>query len=310
MKIQSILSISVIALSSLVLSACGNAEDENNTGGGTTPPRTIAYAAKEQTTTAAAMLKQLQEGGAKGYRNLSEYYFDNDRPNTKAMYAKDENVTYSYEIISSKTTKDEFLNDANAQGSNGYIYTGDYAKIGSVYRKNDKQKAKFSYEMLEVKNSVNDFLMQANAQGEKGFIFVNNFKFDSTYALYVKDSESASKYSYIAQPTQTVSKDFIDQASTQGASGYKFKNDFMFGTQARSIFIKDITQSSNFSYTAMSQELTSEAFLKQADKEGGKGIGFFGLYAFNAGKDNQAIYFIANKCTGFLCAPANPLIGF
>jgi hypothetical protein len=80
----------------------------------------------------------------------------------------------------------------------------------------------------------------------------------------VKDNSQASTYSYEVLTSAILSANFITQANAEGARGYGYKNDDCFNTTCtdrRSIYVKDNSQASTYSYEALTSAILSTNFI-------------------------------------------------
>lgn len=115
-----------------------------------------------------------------------------------------------------------------------------------------------------------DFLTLANAEGQNGDWYYGPLFLDSTStALFMKNTSSASTYTYDALPMSTTDGAFMSQVNGEGAKGYRYKGALSFGTDVVVAYIKDASQSPAFAYQAQPFQTTSAAFLQQANGQGG-----------------------------------------
>lgn len=125
-------------------------------------------------------------------------------------------------------------------------------------------------------------------------------------------------FTYQALPFITSStSDFIVQANSEGANGYKFFGGYLFGTECE-LYVKVSSPAATFSYQALPFISSSTSdFIAQANAEGANGYKFFGGYLFGTEcelyvKDSsqavtytyQALPFIASSTSDFI-AQAN-----
>lgn len=201
-----------------------------------------------------------------------------------------------------------FINAANAQGASGYRYEGPLT-YGDLYRKDGGSSATYTYATTGLPADANAFLTQANGQGQSGYWFVGPLMVGAAQAnVYMKNNASNATYTYDAlAPTSTVN-DFIAQANSEGAKGYRAKGAMAFGTAISWVYVKDQTQSPTFAYQSAAIQGSGASFVQQSNTLGAQGAAYLGDLAL--GTSNPVIasfYFTPKNCTGFLCTTLNPL---
>jgi hypothetical protein len=237
------------------------------------------------------------------------------------IYVKDIATTYSYEILDTATTAQGFLAQMNAQGARGFDFYGPDT-AGSVYVKDNTASVTYSFELLPATSTNAAFLSQVNSQGAKGFYYVGPYAFNSTqfYAIYSKISGSAAIYTYALLPGASAGTPdaFLAQANAQGQQGYKFIGENFFGGEpagsaasTRSLYIKDTSQSSTFTWKTNNTATSSVGFVTQANAEGVNNFMYGSGFAFLPNGPSAIIltdlYFKPASCTGVLCRAASPL---
>ncbi|WP_321859805.1 hypothetical protein [Burkholderia cenocepacia] len=333
--------VALIALTCLALTACGGGDDpsagsgsgsSNNggsggngstgsggsggTGGSGGSTLTWRYDATTPASDGPSFLTLLNSEGAKGYRYLSDYFYSAGNGGTQSIFVNDGTApTYTYQLQSAPGDWATFLNQANTQGTNGYRYEGPLT-YGYLYRKDGGSSATYTYATATLPLSQDAFVTQANGQGQSGYWFVGPMMVGSAQAnLYMKNNASGSTYTYDALvPTSTVG-DFLAQANSEGAKGYRAKGEMTFGpahptgaVNVAWIYVKDQTQSPTFTYQSAATQSTGASFVQQANTFGAQGAAYLSDIALGTPSPAMAsFYFTPKNCTGFLCTTLNPL---
>ncbi len=265
-----------------------------------TPPATgngPKFEVLNSTSFGGDLLGQLNQQGARGFRAVSDYGFGT---NVQALYVKDINETYAYEILPTPTSRNALLQQANAQGARGFrLFT--FAVAGAVYIKNNSAPGVFIYEILPEGN-VDELKINLSAQGAKGFWYVGPYTFEITgasiWSVFAKNTSSNAAYAYELQPVAT---DLTNQLNGQGDRGFRLKAALLSGY----LFVKDTTQSAKFIYTSQTSPATSDVFLAQTAALG-EGANLLG--PFLTGSSFITVYFRTQNCTGFMCGSLNGFV--
>ncbi|NIE56326.1 MULTISPECIES: hypothetical protein [unclassified Burkholderia] len=285
----------------------GGSGGSGGSGGGTL---TWRYEAQPVAADKASFLTLVNSEGAKGYRYLGDYYYSSSNGGTQSIFVNDGTAqTYTYQLQNAPADMTSFVNTANAQGSSGYRYEGPLT-YGDLYRKDGGSSATYTYTATGLPADANAFLTQANGQGQSGYWFLGPIAVASVQAnIYMKNNASSATYTYDAlAPTSTVS-DFIAQANSEGAKGYRAKGAMAFGTAISWVYVKDQTQSPTFTYQSAAIQSTGASFVQQSNTFGGQGSAYLSDMALGTTPPlaMASFYFTPKNCTGFLCTTLNPL---
>lgn len=276
-------------------------------GGGTL---TWRYEAQPVAADRASFLTLVNNEGAKGYRYLGDYFYAAGNGGTQSIFVNDGTAqTYTYQLQTAPADMTSFVNTANAQGASGYRYEGPLT-YGDLYRKDGGSSATYTYTTTGLPADANAFLTQANGQGQSGYWFVGPLMVGAVQAnVYMKNDASNATYTYDAlAPTSTVG-DFIAQANSEGAKGYRAKGAMAFGTAISWVYVKDQTQSPTFTYQSAAIQSTGANFVQQANTFGAQGSAYLSDIALGTTVPPvmASFYFAPKNCTGFLCTTLNPL---
>jgi len=274
---------------------------------------TVTYTSGAAATSPATLLQQLTDQGANGYSWLTPIAFTGDAGAQFVIYARSGTTTYTYDVLSMPGDAAQTLDQANSEGARGFSrvtvfvagLTGDgHPQQVVIYRHIVGSTATYSYESLAAPTTDADFLAQANAEGARGLFFagVVTGSTGGTAALYVKDSSSTATYAYTTQPLNDSGTAFLTQANAQGALGYRYHGAALFTGQSSSIYVKDTTQSSQFTYSDQPTVTHVADYLTQANAQGASGLRTQGQLQFGASV--RDVYFLPTHCTGLLCAPS------
>jgi hypothetical protein len=273
--------------------------------------RSPIYEALTYVTDRTPLLAQMNAQGARGFQYVGGLVVNSDFFN---LYVKVQSATFSYEAQDSTTTSAALLTQLNAQGTRGYRLDG-FLTSGTYFVKDNSTTLTYQYELPAAQDTSAGFLTQANAQGARGFFFVFTYLVGgSTVAIYGKDSSSAAYAYQLQPPTDNLTPaQFVSQADTQGASGYKYLTGFFFtgnsaGTQSQNIYVKDTSQNATFSYKAQATTTTSATFITQANTEGALNFVYLsGLAFFTPSFEQRNVYFKPSNCAGWvLCSGGGP----
>jgi hypothetical protein len=126
--------------------------------------------------------------------------------------------------------------------------------------------------------------------------------------VYMKNNASNATYTYDALVPTTTVADFIAQANSEGAKGYRAKGGMLFGSTISWVYVKDQTQSPTFTYQSAAIQTTGASFVQQSNTLGAQGNAYLGDLALGTSSPVMAsFYFTPKNCTGFLCTTLNPL---
>ncbi|WP_423369599.1 hypothetical protein [Burkholderia sp. LMG 32019] len=281
----------------------------SGSGGSGSGTLTWRYEAQPVAADKASFLTLVNSEGAKGYRYLGDYYYNAGNGGTQSVFVNDGTAqTYTYQLQTAPADMTSFVNAANAQGSSGYRYEGPLT-YGDLYRKDGGSSATYTYTTTGLPADTNAFLTQANGQGQSGYWFLGPIVVASVQAnIYMKNNASSATYTYDAlAPTSTVS-DFIAQANSEGAKGYRAKGAMAFGATISWVYVKDQTQSPTFTYQSAAIQSTGASFVQQSNTYGAQGSAYLSDIALGMASPVMAsFYFKPTNCTGFLCTTLNPL---
>ncbi|KVK80138.1 hypothetical protein WS90_02030 [Burkholderia cepacia] len=326
--------VALIALTCLALTACGGGDDNsspaasggsgtsNNGGTGGTggsgsggsggsggSTMTWRYDAQPTAADQASFLTLLNSEGAKGYRYLGDYYYNASSGGSRSIFVNDGTAqTYTYQLQSTPGDWTTFLDQANTQGANGYRYEGPLT-YGYLYRKDGGSSATYTYTTTGLPADPNAFLTQANGQGQSGYWFLGPMVIGSVQAnVYMKNNASSATYTYDALVPTTSVSDFIAQANSEGAKGYRAKGGMLFGSTISWVYVKDQTQSPTFTYQSAAIQSTGASFVQQSNTFGAHGAAYLSDLALGVSTPVMAsFYFKPANCSGFLCTTLNPL---
>ncbi|MCA8404521.1 hypothetical protein LGN09_06440 [Burkholderia cenocepacia] len=335
--------VALIALTCLALTACGGGDDNSspassggsgtsNNGGGTGgtgsggtgsggnggaggsggsggSTLTWRYEAQPVAADRASFLTLVNNEGAKGYRYLGDYFYTAGNGGTQSIFVNDGTAqTYTYQLQTAPADMTSFVNTANAQGASGYRYEGPLT-YGDLYRKDGGSSATYTYTTTGLPADANAFLTQANGQGQSGYWFLGPMVVGGAQAnVYMKNNASNATYTYDALAPASTVGDFIAQANSEGAKGYRAKGGMAFGTAISWVYVKDQTQSPTFAYQSAAIQSTGASFVQQANTFGAQGTAYLSDIALGTPVPVTAsFYFTPKNCTGFLCTTLNPL---
>lgn len=336
-KVIPVKTIASIVLTCLALTACGGDDSSsssaqagngagsinNGRSGGTggssgtvNSTLTLRYDAQPTAADQASFLTLINNEGAKGYRYLGDYFYDAGNGGSQSIFVNDSAAqTYTYQLQTTPTSMAGFVSQANAQGASGYRFDGPLT-YGYLYRKDGGSSATYSYTTTGLSTDPNMFVTQANGQGQSGYWFLGPMAVGSVQAnVYMKNNASNATYTYDALMPTSTAADFIAQANSEGAKGYRSKGEMQFGpvhpTGAINIswiYVKDQTQSPTFTYQSAAIQPTGASFVQQSNTFGAQGNAYLGDLSHGASSPAMgSFYFNASNCTGFLCTTLNPL---
>jgi hypothetical protein len=190
---------------------------------------TFTYEALDLPTTRQALLTQLNAQGSRGFAWYSGISGSND---SYSFFVKEGNVnSITYEFLDETTTATGFLNQANAQGARGFIYSGGYTTGGSsfnIYGKLNGSNARYNYRLDNVPTTQSDLLTQVNRQGQEGYVFVGGQVFvgepinaQRIFQLFVKDTAQNATFEWRGLPVINTPAGLVTQANNQGLERYR-----------------------------------------------------------------------------------------
>lgn len=258
----------------------------------------------------SAFASQLNAEGANGWRYISGVAFNTGGSvDMKELFAKSDNTTYGYELLSSPATAAALQAQLDAQGARGFVYGGPDMR-GTIYRKDNGSAATYSYRVIAAPatETTTELLAQDKAQGAEGYYHVSGSLMvgGSTVRLYQKVAGSSAAYDVEILPVSATEADFLAQLNAQGARGYRFKSGYSFGSEGlRNLYDKDTSQSATFSYSALPSLNNAADFVAQANAQGANGVVLIGDYVMPGGAI-KTLYVTPAACTGLLCGARNP----
>jgi hypothetical protein len=131
------------------------------------------------------------------------------------------------------------------------------------------------YEALPPAADAAAFLDRLNAQGARAFRFFSGLAFPTGPAsaevvdAYVKDAEAT--YSFELLPDASSASALQDQLNAQGARGFKWGGPYVVGGQSRTLYRKDNSSASNYTYAVLTAPADSAGYLSQTNAQGASG---------------------------------------
>lgn len=271
--------------------------------------RAPIYESRANTPDRASFLTQASEQGSRSFVYLSPIFVGASQAN---LYANDTPGVYTYRSVDTPTDLTSFTNLLNTQGAERYRFGG-VLLSGTYFVRDENSNRSFLYRVLAEPTTSAGFLTQANAQGAEGYYFVLPYAFGlSSYLVYAKETGGAI-YSYALQSStdQNVPvTDFITQANTQGANGFKFRTSYQFGDGARNVYVKDTSQAATYTWKLNPNVGTLTELIDQANAEGAAGNVYLGARVFfpsgfAGAPDTRILYFKPSQCAGsVMCSPS------
>lgn len=194
--------------------------------------------------------------------------------------------TMMYEALAAPSDATSFLAQLNTEGAKGYRYIAEEGFSGAATNVfiNDGANT-YSYEFQSVDSTQTGFLAQANQEGAKGFRYDGPLTLGN---LYRHQGNSSSTYTYAAAAAPTGSAAFLTQANAQGQNGYWYYGPVQLDSASTSLYMKDNSSASTYTYDAVTPVQSVGDFVTQANNEGAKGYRFKGGLGF--GTDSAAVY--------------------
>ncbi|MCX4165704.1 MULTISPECIES: hypothetical protein [Paraburkholderia] len=198
--------------------------------------------------------------------------------------------TMTYEALAAPSDATSVLAQLNAEGAKGYRYIADlgFSDNGGTTAMNvfiNDGANTYSYEFQNADATQAGFLAQANQEGAKGFRYEGPLTLGN---LYRHQGNSSATYSYAAAASPTSSAAFLTQANAQGQSGYWYYGPVQLDSASTSLYMKDNSSASKYTYDAVAPAQSVGDFVTQANNEGAKGYRFKGPLGF--GTDSVAVY--------------------
>ncbi|WP_398494995.1 hypothetical protein [Variovorax sp.] len=275
-------------------------------------------------TGAADFLAPFNAQGAKGLRYFGSAF--QSPTDQLAIYVKDSDTTYTYELQPDPATLDEFRTQLANRGAAGFQWIGSYSeRTGSgmyvtwhIYRKDASAATTFAYRVVQYQPYAMDkIIAEANIQGADGYYASN---MSSTAAnrlvgIYEKDLKSSSTYAYEAVELPDLKNNtFLTAANERGARGFRLTDASFSGPNGpQFVFVKDTTQNSSFSYYGLSIQEKPAKLLEQVNAEGAKGgapLRSSFVHFYSSDVPGFSYFFSAKKCKGPLCKPAQNRVSF
>ena len=196
-----------------------------------------------------------------------------------------------YEALAPAADASAFLDRLNAQGARAFRFfsglafpTGPAtAEVVDAYVKD--ADTTYSFELLADVGSVADLQAQLNAQGARGFKWGGPYVVGGQIrALYRKDNNSASTYTYAVLTAPADSAAYLSQVNAQGGNGYySVAGAYMVGGTTVLVYQKDTQGSATYGYEALGQPGSNADFLAQFEAQGARGFRFKTGYVFSDG---------------------------
>lgn len=305
-----------------------------------------SYAGLTPATDATSFLAQINQEGAKGYRYLYDQSFgvactDNvssdpslnvpcpPSPSPISVFINDGAApSYTYELQSNPGNIASFITQANAEGAQGYRFSGWYGTpvvTGTtvtpppyaLYRKDGGSIATYTYatDTAGPVASTDIFLTQVNTRGKSGYWFYGQIglSYPAPANLYVKNNASNATYAYAALtllPLSSQQPQALAQFNSEGAAGYMPTYTLTPNVEIPSsssyvlLYMKDQTQSANFVFQSTTQVSENGTdLINQLNNFNTQGYS-----ASWAGSGVYLYYFKATNCNGWLCSTRDPAV--
>ncbi|MDR0480496.1 MAG: hypothetical protein LBG66_01265 [Gallionellaceae bacterium] len=340
---KAIATFTAAATCALVLSACGGGSSPSADGAVALQYEAVPVAMdrfNNAQTGPAYFLGLVNQEGAKGYRYLTQYSSNPDTQDDRYLiFIKDDMApSYIYDGFSMNSDPTLFASQIVEEGANGYLLDssmlgGNPDNFYSIYRKNAGSPASYTYAIDTTPTSMDDFITQANEHGKSGYryfytpvfplppsIFSSSLNGDNQN-LYVKDTSSNATYTYDALTPTASLTDFIAQANSEGAKGYRYRGVISMGIgseNTKAIYMKDESQSATFTYESDTEKPLDNSnyyssvnvFVGALNNFGARGYAFYGYWTFisitpERPSTRAPIYFKASDCSGYLCSSLN-----
>jgi hypothetical protein len=136
----------------------------------------------------------------------------------------------------------------------------------------------FAWQVLPLPQTPADYLTLLNTQGAAGYRHHADLPIGvATYASFVHDDASGATFAYELLDQPASQADFLTQATSEGARGFRPSYIAEIGTAFKSIYVNDSTVAGPYTYEQVSDVTTSADFLAQANGEGQRGFSYFGV---------------------------------
>lgn len=296
----------------VILASCGGGSDgappANGGGAGSSPPpgnTTTGVVFKllpRAEDSADSFLALVNAQGADGFRYVDDFAGVNNTP--QSLFIRDGLApTYSYQLLPTTSTVQDLLQQADAEGANGYRYVGPTMLGGApltLYRNDGGTSATYVYLAKAPASSPDAFVSEANSEGALGLWYVGPISVGGTQQdLFMGDAAATRTYGFQQLPAVTNQTDFMNQLDAQGAQGYRYKGQIALGGTAVNLYVKDLSESATFAYQAEPTPIPADAnaLVKQANA---LNLNYFGLLSAD-GANFEELYFSSDNCAGFLC---------
>jgi hypothetical protein len=161
-------------------------------------------------------------------------------------------TTFGYRIEPRPTDETALISLMNANGTDGYVYIGDYVPelskpelIVSMFVKDNSSAAKYSYETGPVLGTIDQIFTELNARGVAGAGWKGTYLAGTeAKMLYEKSSESNGPLQYAFGPASTSAEALVSDAIERGAAnGLVFSGQYSAGGQAYNFYTNAGTRS-------------------------------------------------------------------
>lgn len=270
------------------------------------------YEALPATATRTDLLAQANAQGARGYQYVGPLIQGAESFNLYALDTPGTQVGFSYRSLDTPTSSAEFIAQLNSQGAERYRFVSVF-DTGSLFVRDAGSTRTFQYQALSQPATASAFVTQANAQGALGYAWVGPYAFglSSIVMIYEKDSGTAT-YAYALEAStnsNATADDFVSQANTRGATGWKYRTGYAFGDGSRNIYFKDLSQAATFIWKHDPDATSAATLVAQANAEGALGYAYSGAMVFFPGGignplQTRTLYVQPTNCAGTLmCTP-------
>ncbi|MBN3830506.1 hypothetical protein [Burkholderia sp. Ac-20344] len=150
------------------------------------------------------------------------------------------------------------------------------------------------YDAQPVAADQTSFLTLVNNEGAKGYRYLGDYYYDASHggsqSIFVNDG-AAQTYTYQLQTTPADMTGFVNQANSQGTSGYRFEGPLTYGY----LYRKDGGSSATYTYATATLPASQDAFVTQANGQGQSGYWFVGPMMVGS---VQANVYMKNNASG------------
>lgn len=273
-------SMDLIALNKFPIFNLLSAHDTLGIRIGYLPPRSLSE-----------FLTSLNKKGALGFQFFGVYYFDEGFFSLFSKSAS-KSSTYEYAGSSSEKTSVAFLSALNLQGKKGFRFWSDITILNNessaLFIQEKSANNSYQYKAKTPAASSTQFLESSSLEGEAGSRYVGNYGFtDQQIALYLKDENHKTTFSYQLIKDLNTTDTFLNKAGALGANGFRFCGTMVFNDGSFAIFIRDNGKNDNFTYKVREVGLDTATashlqlvlnFTKQVNEEGESNFAFWNSY--------------------------------